>query len=131
MYYFGYSCVLTDPSTPPFLTYTVCHIHYMNLSKFPVMFLCIPVLCLFTVQATLLNPVSFLYLQGLTVVGTFLPNFLPAWPLENIALWLSLAEGLLLPPLLGLVDATFSEAAASSCSRDKSRQLRFEGKCRN
>ncbi|KAK3879342.1 hypothetical protein Pcinc_016076 [Petrolisthes cinctipes] len=64
--------------------------------------------------------------KGLTVVGTFMPSFLPAWPLENIALWLSLAEGLLLPPLLGIVDATFSDAAATSCSRDKSRQLRFE-----
>ncbi|XP_042220744.1 uncharacterized protein LOC121865426 [Homarus americanus] len=57
--------------------------------------------------------------MGLTVVGTFLSSFLPSWPIENIALWLSLAEGLLLPIVLGLVDATFSEAAGSSCSRDK------------
>ncbi|MPC17512.1 hypothetical protein E2C01_010371 [Portunus trituberculatus] len=63
--------------------------------------------------------------RGLTVVGTFMPTFLPGWPVENIALWLSLAEGLLLPPVLGLVDATFSEAAGSSCCKNKQQPHKY------
>ncbi|XP_045605057.2 uncharacterized protein [Procambarus clarkii] len=64
--------------------------------------------------------------MGLTVVGTFLPGYLPGWPVENMTLWLSLAEGLLLPLVLGLVDATFSEAAGSSCSRDKPQPHKYD-----
>ncbi|KAK8740425.1 hypothetical protein OTU49_002901 [Cherax quadricarinatus] len=64
--------------------------------------------------------------MGLTVVGTFLPGYLPGWPVENMALWLSLAEGLLLPLVLGLVDATFSEAAGSSCSRNKPQPHKYD-----
>ncbi|XP_063872167.1 uncharacterized protein LOC135106789 isoform X2 [Scylla paramamosain] len=69
--------------------------------------------------------VNHLPYMGLTVVGTFMPTFLPGWPVENIALWLSLAEGLLLPPVLGLVDATFSEAAGSSCCRNKQQPHKY------
>ncbi|KAK7069942.1 hypothetical protein SK128_012473, partial [Halocaridina rubra] len=54
-----------------------------------------------------------------------MPTYLGGWPVENIALWLSLAEGLLLPLVLGLVDATFSEAAGASCSRDKSQLHKY------
>ncbi|XP_047488452.1 uncharacterized protein LOC125038872 [Penaeus chinensis] len=64
--------------------------------------------------------------QGLTVVGTFLPSYLPEWPVDNLSLWLSLAEGLLLPLVLGLVDATFSEAAGASCSRDKPQPHKYD-----
>ncbi|XP_076056666.1 uncharacterized protein LOC143034466 [Oratosquilla oratoria] len=64
---------------------------------------------------------------GLTVVGTFFSTYLPEWPSDNLALWLSLAEGLLLPLLLGLVDSTFSEAAGASCSRDRQQRRCEEG----
>ncbi|XP_071530578.1 uncharacterized protein [Panulirus ornatus] len=70
--------------------------------------------------------VNHLPYMGLTVVGTFLPSYLPSWPVENMALWLSLAEGLLLPLVLGLVDPTFSEAAGSSCSRDKPQPHKYD-----
>ncbi|XP_066950489.1 uncharacterized protein [Macrobrachium rosenbergii] len=59
------------------------------------------------------------------MVGTYKSSYLEKLPVENIALWLSLAEGLLLPLVLGLVDATFSEAAGASCSRDKSQLHKY------
>ena len=55
-------------------------------------------------------------LQALLVVGTFFPDFLPNWSMENLSLWLSLLEGMALPVVLGLCDANFSEAAVNSCS---------------
>nr|XP_027231787.1 putative uncharacterized protein ENSP00000383309 [Penaeus vannamei] len=64
--------------------------------------------------------------MGLTVVGTFLPSYLPDWPVDNLSLWLSLAEGLLLPLVLGLVDATFSGAAGASCSREKPQPHKYD-----
>lgn len=63
--------------------------------------------------------------MGVIVLGTFMPSYLGGWPVENIALWLSLAEGLLLPLVLGLVDATFSEAAGASCSKDKAQLHKY------
>ena len=66
--------------------------------------------------------------QGLTVLGTFLPDLLPDWPSDNVALWLSLAEGLILPMALGLCDQIFSQAAGASCARENTRSARYQGK---
>ncbi|CAL4114141.1 unnamed protein product [Meganyctiphanes norvegica] len=52
---------------------------------------------------------------AMTIIGTFNPDWVYGWPLENMSLWLSLAEGLFLPLLLGLVDPTFSHHAGASC----------------
>ena len=58
----------------------------------------------------------FRLLQTVTVLGTFVPAWLPPWPVEPVVLWLSLAEGALLPLLLLLADGPFRRAAGASCS---------------
>ncbi|XP_047739127.1 uncharacterized protein LOC108671838 [Hyalella azteca] len=64
--------------------------------------------------ACLINHLPYLTLVAL---GTFTPRLLPPLPYEHLLLWLSAAEGLLLPLLLLLSDVTFRGAATAACCR--------------
>ena len=56
----------------------------------------------------------------LLVFGTFLPELLPDWPMETIAVWLSLAEGILLVPLLLAVDPVLRLSVRSAYTKNSS-----------
>lgn len=62
-------------------------------------------------------------------MGTFFSDLLPEWPMENLTLWLSLLQGLLLPLVLGLSDSVFAQAALLSCSKGPPKASGEGNKC--
>ncbi|XP_043236773.1 uncharacterized protein LOC122389126 [Amphibalanus amphitrite] len=73
-----------------------------------------PTVALVTVLCHVINHLPYLVLL---VFGTFLPDLLPDWPMETIAVWLSLAEGILLAPLLVAVDPVLRLSVRSAYTK--------------